>query len=321
MAVMGRFAEAGGLLLLLTTLAVSVVPQAAEAASAPSAYTGEAVNLTSSSATLNGSINPANEQTSYYFEYGTTAAYGAQTATTPAGIGTQPIHVSAALTGLAVDTSYHYRLVAVDALGTRDGQDRLFRTKTIPLSFTIAAAPGRQLLGSSFSFPGSLSGTGSASHAVVLEASPFPYLSGFKAIVNPVLTDAGGNFSFSVPGLTQNTQLRVATLEAPVVNSRAVLERVAVRVDLHVRPSGRPGQVLLYGTVAPGQVGALVSFQLLRPGHKPRAVASTLITDRARAVSRFRRLVRISRAGLYRAFVHVVSGAQVSNTSRPILIG
>lgn len=82
-------------------LLFSLEPQAAGAASAPSAYTGEAVDLTSSSATLNGSIGPANEETSYYFEYGTSAAYGAQTPTTLAGAGTQAIHVSAPLTGLA----------------------------------------------------------------------------------------------------------------------------------------------------------------------------------------------------------------------------
>lgn len=312
---------AGALPLAVATLLFSVEPQAAGAASAPSAYTGEAVDLTSSSATLNGSIGPANEETSYYFQYGTTVAYGAQTPTTLAGAGTQAIHVSAPLTGLAVGTTYHYRLVAVNALGTRNGQGRAFTTKKIPLTFTIAVAPGRQLLGSPLSVSGTLSGTGSASHAVVLEANPFPYLSGFKAITDPLLTDVAGNFSFSVPGLSENTQLRVATLEAPLVNSRVVVERVAVRVALHVRPSGRRGYVRLYGAVTPAQIGALVSFQMLRPGHRPLTVASTIITDRAKAFSRFSRAVHIRRPGLYRAYVHVVSGAQVSNGSRTILIG
>ena len=313
---------AGTLVLALATLLLSAYPQAAEAASPPNPYTGEAAELTSTSAALRGSIGPGNEQTAYYFEYGTTPGYGAQTPTTPAGAGTQAIHVSAPLTGLAADTTYHYRLVAVNALGTRDGQERLFATKKIPLTFTITAVPGSHLPGAPFSLSGTLAGTGSASHAVVLEANPFPYLSGFKAIVTPVLTDALGNFSFSVAGLSQNTQLRVATLETPPVSSRAVIERVAVRVTLHVRPSGRPGRVRLYGVVTPAQVGALVGFQLLTPGRKPRTVASTIITDRAgKAFSRFSRVVRIRHAGLYRAYVRVVSGAQVSNGSHAILIG
>jgi hypothetical protein len=317
-----RVLEAGALVFVLATLLLSAYPQAAEAASPPSPYTGEAAELTSTSVTLRGSIGPGNNQTAYFFEYGTTPAYGAQTPTTPAGAGTQAIHVSAPLAGLAVDTAYHYRLVAVNALGTRYGQDRFFATKKIPLTFTLPATPGRRLPGTPFTFSGTLSGTGSADHSVVLEANPFPYLSGFKAIVDPVLTDAAGNFSFSVPGLSQNTQLRVSTLETPPVNSRAVIERVAVRVALHVRPSGLRGRVRLYGVVTPAQVGALVGFQLLRPGRKPLTVASTIITDRSdKAFSRFSRVVHIRHAGLYRAFVRVVSGAQVSNGSHAILIG
>jgi hypothetical protein len=316
-----RVALAGALPLAVATLLFSANPQIAAAASAPSAYTGAAADLTSSSATLNGSIGPANEETSYYFQYGTTPAYETQTPTTPAGAGTQAIHVSAALTGLAVDTAYHYRIVAVNARGTRDGQDEVFTTKKIPLTFAITAMPEPHLLGSPFSVSGTLSGTGSAGHPVVLQANQFPYLSGFKTIVNPVLTDLAGNFSFSVPGLSQNTQLRVATLETPPVNSRAFVERVEVRVTLHVRPAGRSGQVRLYGTVMPAQVGALVSFQLLRSGHRPLTVGSTIITDHAQAFSRFSRAVRMRRPGLYRAYVHVVSGAQISNGSRTIMIG
>jgi hypothetical protein len=321
-AVARQVAGAGMVVLAFATLLLLAGPKAAEAAAAPSAYTGEASELTSTSATLKGSIGPGNEETSYYFEYGTTAGYGAQTPTTPAGAGTQAIHVSAPLTGLAADTTYHYRLVAVNARGTRDGQERLFATKKVPLTFTLAAASGRHLPGTPFPLSGTLAGTGSIGRAVVLEANPFPYLSGFKAIVTPVLTDALGNFSFSVPGLSQNTQLRVATVETPPINSRAVIERVAVRVALHVRPSGHRGYVRLYGAVTPGQVGALVGFQLLRPGRKPLTVASAIITDRAnKAFSRFSRVVRIRHAGLYRAYVRVVSGAQVSNGSRAIRIG
>jgi hypothetical protein len=52
----------------------------------------------------------------------------------------------------------------------------------------------------------------------------------------------------------------------PVVASPVVLESVAVRVSFHVRRAHRRGFVRLYGTVAPAQGGALVGFQLLRPG-------------------------------------------------------
>jgi hypothetical protein len=299
-----------GSLLACATLALTVGAQLADAAAPPTPYTGEAAELTYTSATLKGSVSPGNEQTSYYFQYGQTSAYGAQTPTTPAGAGTQTIHVAAAVTGLSIYTTYHYRLVAVNAHGTTDGQDRTFTTKKIPLAFTVAATPSRDLFGSPFSVDGTLSGTGSANHAVVLQANQFPEL-----------TDASGSFSFSVPSLSQNSQLRVATLETPPVNSRVMVELVAVRVTLHLRPTGRHGYARLYGTVTPAELGALVSFQLLRSGRRPVTVSSTVVTRRTATFSRFSRVVHIRRAGLYRALVTVASGAQVSNHSRAILIG
>lgn len=305
--------------LLFAVLALSLA-QAADAASAPTASTGEAAELTTSSATLKGSVSQGNQPTSYYFQYGLTSAYVAQTAVTP-GAGTQTIHVAVSVAGLSVATTYHYRLVAVNATGTSVGVDRTFTTKKIPLKFTVAANPSRGLFDSPFTVDGTLTGTGSADHAVVLQANPFPYLGGFKVVGNPELTSAGGSFSFSVPGLTQNTQLRVATLETPQVSSPIVVERVAVRVTLHLRAVGRHGYARLFGTVTPAQPVALVDFQLLAPGHRMVRVGSTVITGAAGSFSRFSRVVRIRRAGLYRAYVQVASGAQLSNHSRAILIG
>lgn len=309
-----------GSLVMFMGLAPTVA-QVADAASAPTAWTGEAAELTTSSATLKGSVGPGNEQTSYYFQYGPTTAYGAQTPTTPAGAGTQTIHISASITDLSAYTAYHYRLVVVNALGTTDGVDRTFTTRRVPLTFTLAATPRQSLFDSPFAVVGTLSGTGSASHAIVLQANPFPFLAGFKALGDPELTAADGSFSFSIPGLTQNTQLRIATLEAPLVYSSVVVERVAVRVTLNLRPTARQGYARLYGTVTPGERGAVVRFQLLRRGEKVATVGSRVIISSNKALSRFSRVVRIRHAGLYRANVDVASGAQVSYHSRAILIG
>jgi hypothetical protein len=315
----GSRASLLGSLVAFAVLTLSLAP-AADAASAPIATTGEAAELTTSSATLEGSVYQGNQPTSYYFQYGLTSVYVAQTAVTP-GTGTQTIHVAVPVTGLSVGTTYHYRLVAVNATGTSEGADRTFTTKKIPLKFTLAANPSRGLFDSPFTVDGTLSGTGSADHAVVLQANPFPYLAGFKAIANPELTSASGSFSFGVPGLTQNTQLRVATLETPPVSSPTVVELVAVRVTLHLRPVGRRGYARLFGTVTPAEPVALVDFQLLAPGRRPATVGSTVITGATGSFSRFSRVVRVRRAGLYRAYVQVASGAQLSNHSRAIRIG
>ena len=87
--------------------------------------------MTSSSATLNGTVNPNGASTNYYFEYGTTASYGSTTATWNAGSGTTDQSVAASITGLNSDTTYHYRIVATNSEGTSYGNDEIFITTNI----------------------------------------------------------------------------------------------------------------------------------------------------------------------------------------------
>jgi len=286
----------------------------------PTVYTGTAGQLTTASAALKGSVDPRGQQTSYYFQYGENAAYEAQSPLTPVGAGTQTIHVSVSIAGLLAGTTYHYRLVAVNASGTVDGLDQTFTTRKIPLTFTLAAVPSPDVFGTPFSVTGTLSGTGSASQAVELQVNPFPYLGGFKVVGNPELTNADGSFSFAVAPPQQTAQLRIVALTTPPANSKVLVERVAVRVTLQLRPTGRHGFARLYGTVTPAEVGAQVRFQLLRPGRKLLNVGATLVRHRSSTVSEFSRVLHIRRAGLYRAFVRIVSGAQESGQSRVILI-
>jgi hypothetical protein len=308
-------------LLAYTALSLALGVQVAHASTRPpSAYTGEAAQLTTSSATLNGSVDAGNQPTSYYFQYGTTPGYGGQTPTTPASGTGQSIHVSAPLSGLAVYTTYHYRLAAVNASGTRFGLDRTFTTQKIPLAFSAAASPGREQFGTPFSVTGTLSGTGGANQAVVLQGNQFPYLGGFQTIAT-TMTSPTGAFSFPATLLKENTQLRVATLGTPPVYSRVMVELVAVQVTLHVRRSRRRGFAQLYGAVTPAEPGSIVAFQLLRSHGRPLSLGNTVITGGTATVSSFSRLVRIRHAGLYRAVAYVASGAQTTNHSRAILIG
>src|SRR3712207_2587759 len=111
--------------LFLAFCLLLLVPAAALAA-APSATTGPASGVSRSGATLNGTVDPNGTATSWYFEYGTTTAYGLRTADADAGEGDDPVAVSAAVSGLSAGTTYHFRLVAVNADGTVQGTDRTF---------------------------------------------------------------------------------------------------------------------------------------------------------------------------------------------------
>jgi hypothetical protein len=93
--------------------------------------TGDATDIAAGTATLHGELNPDGQPTHYYFEWGETQSYGHQTPDLPgtqtSAAGLTP--VEATLGGmLTAQTTYHYRLVGVNALGTSHGADREFTT-------------------------------------------------------------------------------------------------------------------------------------------------------------------------------------------------
>jgi hypothetical protein len=120
-------------------------PAAAGAPLPPISHT-TAVAISSSGAQLNGAINPPAKSTSWWFEYGPTGAYGAQSLTqTMSGLGARPVNVK--LTGLAAATTFHYRLELRTSTGLYVGPDATFTTKTLartrPAGLTLDASATR----------------------------------------------------------------------------------------------------------------------------------------------------------------------------------
>lgn len=112
------------------------------AASEPVVSTGTATAITSTSAKLNGTVNPGGEATSYYFQYGTTTSYGSQTATSPVGAGSANVDVAAPISSLTPNTAYHYRLVAINGSGTTLGSDVSFTTPKRPAPAVVTGHAG-----------------------------------------------------------------------------------------------------------------------------------------------------------------------------------
>jgi phosphodiesterase/alkaline phosphatase D-like protein len=145
---MRRMRVAAAILLVACGLLAVVIvtaghPTSASAAATPAppnATTGSASNQAQSSATVSGTVNPEGTDTQYYFQYGTSTAYGAKTTATDAGAGTADVPVSANLTGLTPNTTYHYQLVAVSSAGTTTGADQTFTTTNPPVVTTTAAS-------------------------------------------------------------------------------------------------------------------------------------------------------------------------------------
>jgi trimeric autotransporter adhesin len=94
----------------------------------PVVTTNSATNITATSATLNGSLNPHGLTTTIFFQYGTTTNYGSATAM-QSQTGNTYRNITANINGLTSHTTYHFRMVATNANGTRMGSDRTFTTQ------------------------------------------------------------------------------------------------------------------------------------------------------------------------------------------------
>jgi hypothetical protein len=111
------------------------VTKAITVVGAPTVETQAASSTTETSATLNATVNPeGGEVSECKVEYGTTSAYGSSAACVPSppGSGTSPIAVSASVTGLTANTTYHFRIVAKNSVGKSEGSDETFKTPPIP---------------------------------------------------------------------------------------------------------------------------------------------------------------------------------------------
>jgi hypothetical protein len=87
----------------------------------------------STEAVLLGIVNPMSYVTTYRFEYGTTSAYGKSMPESANEIeewltGHEPEEVDQAIDELEPETTYHYRIVATNALGSFVGHDQTFTT-------------------------------------------------------------------------------------------------------------------------------------------------------------------------------------------------
>ncbi len=84
-------------------------------------------------ATLTAQVNPDGRETTYQFEYGETESYGSSTTPGALGSGEAPVTATTELSGLKVDTIYHYRVLAsneceVGKTCTAYGPDQTFTT-------------------------------------------------------------------------------------------------------------------------------------------------------------------------------------------------
>ncbi len=148
-------------------------------AQAPSVTTDAASAITIDGATLNGTVNAQNDSTTVSFEYGPTTAYGTTVNTAESPVTGLTDHtVSYALSGLTLNTLYHYRAVGINSGGTTNGSDRTFTT--LPLSVVINTE------------------IHNAAHSMVTFASLLESLHASATVIGNGATAATGTVTFTV---------------------------------------------------------------------------------------------------------------------------
>jgi hypothetical protein len=130
-------------------------PTPTPTAGAPTVATSPATLVASFSATLNGTVNPHGSTTSVHFQYGHTTNYGSVTANRSFS-GTTTQNVSANISGLSANTTYHCRIVATNSHGTSYGSDRTFTTLTATGPPVVTTNPATNVTTSSATLNGSL---------------------------------------------------------------------------------------------------------------------------------------------------------------------
>jgi hypothetical protein len=100
---------------------------------APKIESANATSVTQTTATISARINPSLITTTYQVQYGTSTSYGW---TTPPGgladVDNRSHPVSASVDGLTPGTTYHYRVVANNPIGTTVSVDQVFTTLPLP---------------------------------------------------------------------------------------------------------------------------------------------------------------------------------------------
>ena len=122
----------------------------------PKAVTGGASAVTEATATLNGTVNPDDSAiTKCEFEWGTSKSYGnlAPCASLPP-VGESPEPVTASISGLSASTTYYYRIVAENVVGSSYGYNG--KLTTLPSKPKVATKPAEEITGTSAKLEGTV---------------------------------------------------------------------------------------------------------------------------------------------------------------------
>ncbi|MEI8005022.1 MAG: T9SS type A sorting domain-containing protein [Bacteroidota bacterium] len=170
----------------------------------PIVTTTAAGNVTSTTAVLNGTVNPNGASTAVTFKYGLTAAYGSTIAGTPSPLTGNSVNpVSASVTGLLPGNTYHYCASGTNSNGTTNGNDMTFTTAPIlPVVTTVAANP---VFGSMATINGSINAGGAVTTASFEYGTTIAYGQTAAGVPASIPGNTTTSFNANLTGLSLST--------------------------------------------------------------------------------------------------------------------
>jgi hypothetical protein len=176
---------------------------------APAAATGTPSAVAETAAALTGTVNPEDAALSACrFEYGPSETYGQSAPCAGAGglAGGAAQAVSATLSELTANKTYHYRLVASSASGTSVSPDATFKTTAPPLAQPHPSIGGIPARGQRLTCKPGVSGSGSGTGVTIAYA----WLRDTQGIAGA----SGSTYMVSSADVTHHLQCRVTATNA-----------------------------------------------------------------------------------------------------------
>lgn len=171
----------------------------------PAPANSAATNITTNSATINGSVNPNYLSTIVTFEYGTSTSYGNIIAAGQSPVtGSTLTNVSAGITNLNPGTTYHYRIKASNSLGTNYSDDIVFSTLGQAPSVTTIASESITTV--TAQLKGSVNPNYVLSDVIFEYGTTTNYSSSITAAQSPVSGSTNTIVSANILGLSPRTQ-------------------------------------------------------------------------------------------------------------------
>ncbi|MEI7663123.1 MAG: T9SS type A sorting domain-containing protein [Bacteroidota bacterium] len=170
----------------------------------PVAATLAATLVTSSSATINGTVSGNGLTTTVTFDYGLTVAYGTTVPGVPNTVsGVIATFVNAALTGLLPGTLYHYRVNGTNSCGTTNSADMTFTTPA--LAPAVVTIPATLVTTNSATLNGSILANGASTAVFFDYGLTVAYGTTVSGTPGPVTGNTVTPVSAAITGLTTGT--------------------------------------------------------------------------------------------------------------------